>query len=85
MTITSVAAFKSRFATYLQARKKGPIVISRKGKPVAVLLSVEDEGELERLVLAYSPTFQKIIETAKEQIRKGAGISHKDLWQPIES
>jgi prevent-host-death family protein len=85
MTITSVAAIKSRFTTYLKASEKGPVVIARKGKPIAVLLSVEDEGELERLVLAYSPTFQKIIETAKQQIRKGAGISHQDLWHQVES
>jgi prevent-host-death family protein len=85
MTIASVAAIKSRFATYLKACEKGPVVIARKGKPIAVLLKVEDEGELERLVLVYSPTFQKIIKTAKEQIRKGAGISHQDLWHQVES
>jgi hypothetical protein len=57
------------------------IVVTRHGKPVAVLLSIEDEDELERLVLAYTPKFQGILEAAREQIRETGGISHEEFWQ----
>ncbi len=57
MKIAPVAEVKARFSAYVQAITEGPIVVTRYGKPVAVLLSVEDGDELERLVLAYTPSF----------------------------
>ena len=56
MKIAPVADVKARFSAYLKAptewaSTEGPIIVTRHGKPVAVLLSVEDEDELERLVL----------------------------------
>ena len=52
--------------------------------PVGVLLSVNDEDELERLALAYSPRFQKMIGLARQQIREGRGIRHEDFWKEGE-
>jgi len=57
MKIASVADVKARLSAYLQACEEGPVIITRNGKPAAVLLAVQDEDELERLVLAYSPNF----------------------------
>jgi len=58
--------------------------VERKWK-VAVLLSVEDEDEVERLVLAYSPKFQSVLQAARQQIREGGGIRHEDFWQEVEA
>ena len=60
MKIASVADVKARLSAYLQACEEGPVIITRNGKPAAVLLAVQDEDELERLVLAYSPKFQTL-------------------------
>ena len=49
------------------------------GRPVAVLLSVEDDKELERSVLAYSPEFRAILQTARQQIREGKGFPHDEF------
>ena len=84
MKIAPVADVKSRFSAYLKASEEGPIIVTRNGKPAAVLLSMKDEEELERLILAYSPKFQKILRVAQQQIEKGAGISHEELWQQME-
>jgi hypothetical protein len=59
-------------------------VVTRHGKPVAVLLSIEDEEELERLVLAYTPKFQGILEAGRKQIRETGGIGHEEFWQEME-
>jgi len=48
---------------------------------VAVLLSVEDEEELERLILANSPKLRAILESARQQIQETGGIQHEDLWR----
>lgn len=85
MRIASVADVKARFSAFLKASTKGPIVVTRNGKPVAVLLSVEDEDEIERLVLAYSPKFQAILKAARQRIRAGDGIRHEDFWREVEA
>lgn len=85
MKIASVADIKAHFSAYLRAATRGPVVVTRSGKPVGVLLAVEDEDELERLVLAYSPRLRTILDAARERMRKGAGIPHEDLWKELES
>ena len=85
MKIASVAEVKAKFSGYLKMSERGPVVVTKNGKPVAVILSVSDEDEIERLALAYSPKFQGILEVAEQQIRDGKGIKHKDLWREVES
>jgi len=85
MKIASVADVKARFSGFLKASKQGPVVVTKNGKPVALLLSVTDEEEIERLILAYSPKFQSLLEIAEQQIREGKGIGHDDFWREIES
>jgi hypothetical protein len=52
---------------------------------VAVLLSIKDEDEIERMILAYSPKFQNILELAEQEIREGKGIKHEDFWREVEA
>ena len=85
MKIASVADVKAKFSGYIKASETGPIVVTKNGKPVALLLAVHDEDEIERMVLAYSPKFQSILQTAEKQIRAGKGIRHEDFWREIES
>lgn len=66
-----------------KASKAGPVVVTKNGKPVAVLLSMQDDDELERLLMAYSPKLQRILQAAEKQIREGKGITHKDFWGDV--
>ena len=85
MKIAPVADLKAKFSSYLRSSEEGPVVVTRHGKPVAVLLSVEDEGELERLVLAYTPKFRGILDAARAQIREAGGIGHEEFWKELEA
>jgi prevent-host-death family protein len=85
MKIASVADVKARFSAFLRESKRGPVIVTRNGKPTAVLLSVEDEDEIERLTLAYSPKFQKMLSLAKQQIREGRGIQDEDFWREAKN
>ena len=85
MKIAPVAEVKAKFSAYLKASEKGPIVVTRNGKAVALLLSVRDEDEVERVVLANSPRFQAILEVARQQIREGKGIPHDQFWAEVNS
>ena len=84
MKIASVADVKAKLSAYLRESQEGPVVVTRNGKPVGVLLSVEDEEELERLLLAYSPRLRKILLAARNQIRSTGGISHREFWMEME-
>ena len=85
MRIASVAEVKEKLNGFLQKGDEGPVVVTENGKPVAVLLTIENEEELERLILAYSPELKKILETAEQEFRDGKEISHEEFWAEVES
>jgi prevent-host-death family protein len=85
MRIASVAEVKARFSSYLKATATGPVVVTRNGKAVAVLLGLEDDDELERLLLAHSKKLRVILDAADRRIDEGAGIEHDEFWQQVES
>lgn len=85
MKIAPVVEVKAKFSAYLEECKEGPVIVTKNGKPVAVLLSVVDEDELERLILAHSPKFQAILKKGREQIQAGQSIEHEEFWQQVEA
>ena len=83
MRIASVADVKAKFSGYIKESQQGPVVVTKNGKPIAMLLSVTDEEEIERLILAYSPKFQEMLQIAEQQIREGKGQKHKEFWAGV--
>lgn len=84
MKIASVAEVKSRFSAFLKQSEGGPVVVTRNGRPVAVIVGVQDEEEIERLLMAYSPRLRAILEQSRQQIRDGQGLSHEEFWSEVE-
>jgi prevent-host-death family protein len=85
MKVATVADVKARFSAFLNESQEGPVIVTRNGKPVAVLLAVTDEEELERLVLAHSPKFQAIVEKSRRQIEETGGIPHDVFWREVKA
>ena len=80
-----VANAKARLSAYLdEAESSGPVVITRNGKPVAVLLAMQDEDEIERMILAYSPKFQALLKESHQSIEAGKGLSHDEFWKAVK-
>lgn len=84
MKIASVADVKAKFSAYLKESEEGPVIVTKNGKPVGVLLPVGDEEELERMIMAYSPRFKRILTLARKQIQETGGIRHEEFWDEIE-
>jgi prevent-host-death family protein len=84
MKIASVADVKARFSTYIKESEEGAVVVTRNGRPVAVLLGVQDDDEVERLILAHSRKLRAILERSKQQMREGDWLSHEDFWKQVE-
>jgi prevent-host-death family protein len=84
MKIASVAAIKSQFSAFLKASEGGPVVVTRNGRPVAVIISVQDEDEIERLLMAYSPHLRAILDGSRQQFREGEWLSEEEFWSQFE-
>ena len=85
MKIASLADVKARLSAYVKESQEGPVVVTRNGKAVAVLLAVTDEDELERLVLAHSPKFQALLDKSRRQIEETGGIPHDVFWRDVKA
>ena len=85
MKIASVADIKARLSAYLKESEKGPVVVTRNGKAVAVLLAVTDDDELERLILAHSPKFQALLDKSRRQFEETGGIPHEQFWREVDA
>lgn len=84
MRIAPVADVKARLSAYLdQCRIEGPIVITRNGKAVALLLAPHDDDDLERLMLARSPRFQAMLNRSRQSIKEGKGLSERAFWEAV--
>lgn len=84
MKIASVAEVKSQFSAFLKASEGGPVVVTRNGRPVAVIIGVQDEDEIERLLMAYSPHMSAILEQSRQQFREGKWLSEEEFWSQFE-
>ena len=84
MRIVSLAEVKAQLSAYVdQCATQGPIVITRNGKAVAVLLAPADDDDLEGLLLARSPRFQSLLARSRESITQGKGLSQEDFWKAV--
>src|SRR5207249_4357066 len=85
MKKASAADVKARFSEFLNESQKGPVVVMSDGKPIAVLLGVHDEDELERLIFAASHRLQAILAAGRKEIREGRGIPNDEFWKQVEA
>jgi len=85
MRIASLADVKARLSAYVdQARKEGPVVITRNGKAVAVLVAPVDDDDLETILMSRSPRFQALLQQSEKSIREGKGLSEEEFWNVVK-
>jgi len=84
MRIAPLADVKARLSAYVdECGVDGPIVITRNGKAVAVLVVPNDDDDLERILLGRSPRFQAMLERSRRSIKEGKGLSEEDFWKSV--
>ena len=84
MKTASAAKIAAQFNDYLEASREQPVLITQNGKPVAVLLAVQNKVEAEQLASSRSRSLRSIFAEAHEQIQQGGGIPHDQFWREIE-
>jgi prevent-host-death family protein len=70
-------------AEYAEDLKREPVILTRRGTPVAALLSLEDV-DLESLRVSLSPVFWEIIEQSRARMAKEGGISGDEMRRRLE-
>ena len=84
MKIAPLADVKARLSAYVdECAAEGPVVITRNGKAVAVLLAPNDDDDLERLMLGRSPRFQALLDRSRQSIKEGKGLSEEAFWEAV--
>lgn len=71
MKIAPLADVKARLSAYLKMCAEAPVIVTKNGRPAAVLVAVSNEEDLERLVLGHTPRFMAILDSAERRIKKG--------------
>jgi prevent-host-death family protein len=85
MKIAPVAEVKARFSEFLRKSQRSPVIVTKNGRPIAAIISVpQEEGELERLILANTPKFVELLNAARKDIQETDGLRHEDVWRRIE-
>ncbi|HZT80807.1 MAG TPA: type II toxin-antitoxin system prevent-host-death family antitoxin [Gemmataceae bacterium] len=84
MKTVSAARIAAQFNDYLEASRKQPVLVTRNGKPVAVLVAVQDQAEAEELARSRVRSLRSVLQEASEQIERGGGIPHDQFWGELE-
>jgi prevent-host-death family protein len=80
----SAAKMAAQFNDYLNASREQPVLVTRNGKPVALLMAVDNQAEAEQLALGRERPLRSVLREAHEQIQQGHGIPHDQFWRELE-
>src|SRR5262249_11690602 len=58
--------------------------VTRNGRAVAVIVGVQDDDEVERLLMAYSPHLRAILDRSRKQFREGKWLSEEEFWSQFD-
>ena len=83
MKIAPLAEVKDRLSAYIDAARESAIVVTRNGKPVALLTSIREDDDLDRLLLAHDPRFARLLEGARERVRAGRYLTSAPFWREL--
>jgi prevent-host-death family protein len=85
MNVAPLGEVKAKFSAYVRKAQDGPIVVTKNGKPIVLMLRIQDDEDLERLLLANSPMLQAMLDAAEARIHSTGGLSHEDVWSTLEN
>jgi prevent-host-death family protein len=80
----SAAKMAAQFNEFLDASREQPVLVTRNGKPVAVLLAVQDKAEAEQLAMGRERSLRSVFQEAHVRLQKDGGIPHAQFWRDVE-
>ncbi|MBC8116822.1 MAG: type II toxin-antitoxin system Phd/YefM family antitoxin [Candidatus Saccharimonas sp.] len=83
MKISEVLEKSALLSDSVKQSESGPVVVKRRGRAVAVVLTVHGQEDLESLLLARSPELKQILVNSQKQARQGHTVSHTEFWAGV--
>lgn len=83
MKIAPLAQVKDKLSAYVNDLQQTPVIITKNGKPVALLTGITEDDDLDSLLLANNPRFVEILKEARARVLKTGGIKHKNFWKQM--
>ena len=74
MRAVEISEATEPLARYARGLRRNPVLLTRKGKPFAVLVTL-DGIDRDGTALSTSPAFMKIIERSRKSLRAGKGLT----------
>lgn len=84
MKIAPLAEVKDHFSAYIDESHEAPIIVTRNGRPVAMIVAIEDEDDLDSLLLVHDQRFLQLLEDARQRVRTTGGISLAEMRAAAE-
>ena len=72
MKSASAAKIAAQFEDYLEASREQPVLVTRNGKPVAVLMAVQDRAEAEQLASRRSRSLRSFSRKGTRKFKRAA-------------
>jgi prevent-host-death family protein len=83
MKIAPLAELKDQLSAYIDAARKSAIVVTRNGKPVALLTPILEGDDLDSLLLTHDRRFTRLLAQARERVRAGDYLTRPQFWREV--
>jgi prevent-host-death family protein len=84
MKTIDVTKAKATLGEYADSAVKDPLVLTRHGKPIAALIALTGNVDLESLSLSTNPDFIAILQRSRESLRRQGGLSSEEMRRRVE-
>lgn len=85
MNINSTATDQASLSEVLKDSESCPVVVLRKGRPVAVVVAVSNGDEADDVVYAFSKPFHKMLERSQRDIKAGKVLTLDELRKQLDA
>jgi antitoxin (DNA-binding transcriptional repressor) of toxin-antitoxin stability system len=79
MRTLDVADAKGSLASHARKLRGRPVIVTEKGKPLMVLVPVEEGADVESVSLSLNPDFMAMIERSRTLYKPGSGLSTNEM------
>jgi prevent-host-death family protein len=84
MKLIPLSEAKNKLSSIVHDAESSPVVLTRNGKAVAVVIAPEDSDDLERLVMSRSKRLQRLLSESREQIARGEVLTADEVFAHLE-
>ena len=84
MKIAPLAEVKDRFSAYIDESREPPVVVTRNGRPGAMLIAIDEEDDLDSLLLVHNPRFLQLLEEARQRMWVTGGVSLAEFRRRLD-